>query len=1518
MGCVYSIAEENIKDITYQQLVKKYQEKVKSENPDDIVYSTVLSETKQQSVFNEIKKIKIETIREAVAAKESFDTDPNISSGYAISASQFMNSPDFIIDGKQLIRKIQVEDYVNNTAKQLMSDNSSITQSQAEEIARKDTENWNIIQEDALTLHKIISEGNLESLSDFEQSTKGTKFENTSGELFSTLKIAKGNALGSIKRGASGRKSMVLDNVNIKAKIEGTNKEIVVHADMIVVDGYGDLHIFNYHVGTSTLLESNTDKMNQCKYKMALIKQALANKKIKVRNARLHIIPIRVKYNDNYSKIESTRVKPESIELTLHNGRYNFNKYDKDVSNFIKSELGTNEISSEDVNKVSKQLELIFPKRDIAIQGTEISAKEWVKRNPHKIIPSNDPEYGYYLLIGDKKYAIKSHDDPENNTELIEEVKKHNELLNSNNDIMMEQLIKDVMSGIENGTTNWYSNQYGQSASFLNQTFSKYFAPNEETPSDWEFVQNDILNSAGILLFRHKDSNQLDVIALSENDLTAQIKFGKGTNLLGNYYRDMDAPGQLVHYKATWGNIEAIKAMLLINQVLPKIEGDFKLGKLHVISLLGTGQGVPLSLSNFNKECFTPIIQFVKSLKESDIQNNFAKYKFMTAYDILEQEYNSVVSENKGLESQLLDLGFNDLLSAKNSQAKLNALYAIEKRLKANYNYLENFNKLGNSKIAKLYKRVLEAIAYYSGEVSSVEQKRSTLDMEMFITSRIPNRNVLLITQEYAKAINKVSEKVGNKFANIRKLFYDYYDEIGYSRFRNSTLGMQEKAFSDLYVKDAKGNKTLRLLNPYNSNDMAQITSNRDAKQKFLKKILFEFAKIKYSMQGITFNFYSENDPKLQEFIEQHNDYFDIPLEKASKSTRRSKYSPKKKAQYLLERLKLALIDPKKLVEERMNDLFNEDELNRRDDYAASMSVFNPFEIGDSEYRGNYIEKHGGYDYFETNLENLYADYAEKQIETEEYNKVLLVVKGVLLQLEIMEGNPNLKEIAEQTIKRIQEFVDVNIFRKPIMEETSQKITGWLLPLRRMVSKTLIAGNIIGSVRDTFEGVWQNSLRAITKYQTDIGGAALTRAYGIVLKDMISDGRTINVVNQLCQVYRLSNIDVSRISEGLKSERGLGKYDDWLYASLRRPDFLNRMSLFVAKCVQDGVYDALFINDEGILEYDCTKDERYAIFLSGKKNDPRYQSQMGAYYTAIREYNREHPDRTISYTDKLPMPYSQREVQKIKNTADSIYGGYDKSVRAGYEHMAIGFNFGMFSTWMNGMYANWLTKPGTYITGEYKVEQARDDSGNLQYLDQNGNVIIEIEDADGTKNYIYEETNEKVPEEIVEKKVPMMDKIPIPIQGIWYSFTSVLKTLIPNNETTLKEIWDNPVDRRNLEKLMADVLAWLFFSSLFGFVLTPGYKDFKKTMKEREFLTNAAVEIFYKGTSRSYDGFRGIYNVIEYLGENANPPIYSQNIKLLKSIASTAFGERTFGDMLTGNVAIFRAFQDSYKAEKRK
>jgi hypothetical protein len=98
----------------------------------------------------------------------------------------------------------------------------------------------------------------------------------------------------------------------------------------------------------------------------------------------------------------------------------------------------------------------------------------------------------------------------------------------------------------------------------------------------------------------------------------------------------------------------------------------------------------------------------------------------------------------------------------------------------------------------------------------------------------------------------------------------------------------------------------------------------------------------------------------------------------------------------------------------------------------------------------------------------------------------------------------------------IDDFVKVNVFRTSIMDEASQRIVGLTTPLRRLVSNTLIAGNIKGAVRDTFEGAWQNTMRSLNHYQTNISPKSLTKAYGTVIKNSFSDSRSINIVNQLC------------------------------------------------------------------------------------------------------------------------------------------------------------------------------------------------------------------------------------------------------------------------------------------------------------------------------------------------------------------------------------------------------------------
>jgi hypothetical protein len=86
-------------------------------------------------------------------------------------------------------------------------------------------------------------------------------------------------------------------------------------------------------------------------------------------------------------------------------------------------------------------------------------------------------------------------------------------------------------------------------------------------------------------------------------------------------------------------------------------------------------------------------------------------------------------------------------------------------------------------------------------------------------------------------------------------------------------------------------------------------------------------------------------------------------------------------------------------------------------------------------------------------------------------------------------------------------------------------------------------------------------------------------------------------MNQLNLKYRFSNLDIARISEGLKtSGSGILNAENWAYLTLRSPDYLNRMVLFSARMHHDGVEDAYYIKD-GELKYDWKLDKRFQVYL---------------------------------------------------------------------------------------------------------------------------------------------------------------------------------------------------------------------------------------------------------------------------------------------------------------------------------
>lgn len=197
------------------------------------------------------------------------------------------------------------------------------------------------------------------------------------------------------------------------------------------------------------------------------------------------------------------------------------------------------------------------------------------------------------------------------------------------------------------------------------------------------------------------------------------------------------------------------------------------------------------------------------------------------------------------------------------------------------------------------------------------------------------------------------------------------------------------------------------------------------------------------------------------------------------------------------------------------------------------------------------------------------------------------------------------------------------------------------MPVKSFATNVLIGGNVVGFVRDIFQGVEENFIRTVTKLNTDIDSKSVANAYAYVTKHATSNAMAVNLLGKLCSKYRLSNTDVGRIGERYKTGRnGIFNYDNWLYGTMRSPDFINRMTLFVAKCMHDGVWDAYSIDKDNNLVYNWREDKRFSIYASKQTNHADYKRQKSLYFSKIKEYNEEHPDNPIDFTSDLPSPYS--------------------------------------------------------------------------------------------------------------------------------------------------------------------------------------------------------------------------------------------------------------------------------------
>ena len=87
-------------------------------------------------------------------------------------------------------------------------------------------------------------------------------------------------------------------------------------------------------------------------------------------------------------------------------------------------------------------------------------------------------------------------------------------------------------------------------------------------------------------------------------------------------------------------------------------------------------------------------------------------------------------------------------------------------------------------------------------------------------------------------------------------------------------------------------------------------------------------------------------------------------------------------------------------------------------------------------------------------------------------------------------------------------------------------------------------------------------------------------------------------VDALNWLYRIANMDANILTQKTLADRVgfLNMGGDIAYYTNVRPDWYNRLSIFVAKMLQDGTWDAHYLDENNHLVYDMKRDERYNVF----------------------------------------------------------------------------------------------------------------------------------------------------------------------------------------------------------------------------------------------------------------------------------------------------------------------------------
>lgn len=1151
--------------------------------------------------------------------------------------------------------------------------------------------------------------------------------------------------------------------------------------DLVAVDTSGIPHIFEIKISKHSYSDWDSAKLRNLDWQLALYKQLLGQH-VNVDKAQLYVIPIELPVFEDPSRIFLGKIRNRKAENSL--------------------ELG-------DIGNITRIANKLIPRKFIATYDPD--REDTFKKDLIQLLPNyeikanfNDTDFSKIMKAAEKVYERDGVWKWWNQFEGIEGLSVG--YIVSDNKEEFEKQIQKYVDFSKTQTNRGVSTlrdalitSIKTNSPIKTTTFNskKDIGPNhllkEYLNNDWEVIA-DIPESVplGVIVLKNKRNGMVNIISLSSNQ----------------FYANSDIDGK------NYGDLEYYKALLFLNsfknELLPT--GFDKLGQIIVYN--------PEANQYYYRNTSKKLEEFIKLMHEKQLGQkvNLNLSNASGAEDLALYILDSQFRYYSGSEKETINEIANLFDGTSVANADLSVLIEAQKKFYSAFpSYKErtmnkelNFEDPKEVLFALLQTAIVtkeqqaltgdfQNMSNYSlgfSDFKSLVRALYTEDKEeydktgkriqglvgglAFATPDFVRSNDLRNINSIISTGNaKIGELMSKESETIHIYSEKYYKKIGFNGASRNWWGETQSKHKNMWRLDNsdKVSDLWMTKNPYKVDLQNSMT---DAERDYLKEMLFRINiyKLNLSTSEVAnldpHNLDSlKSNSRISQSIESE-EYFKMPLVRREEYT---KYSGglwnfwKNKANLFLD-----FVDTRELTKEDVT-IAQQKEIGFYEMYDA-------YGRQSDEYKANSLSKYG-VNYFEWNLDTIAHRVAFNKIRKNIFDNRLPIINAYVWWIKLLGGKQNI-DVSKQ-LEYISNQLKLGVYDEPIITDEFKDVATGIALAKRISTTAMLAFRPALMAKELTLGLMKGVALASTKIygEDQFTLSDLTLAYKKLLTINDKFAPEFNLIDKLNHFYRFANMDINSMSQKVQTDRrgvvrGLGR---WMYACNTIPDYYNRLSLFMAKMIHDGSYQAHSFVD-GKLVYDPTKDERFSYYLKNrdnfkdsygnfipKKGDEKYNKQRQHYLLVMSQLNSESLEigKKLKEGDLIDKAYSIKERNSFKSFTDMCYGYYDKDAQSQLNNTAFGMAWMQFMQFWPGKMKMWFGKPtdeNSSPIGQFK-QKSRQESGELKLLWRK--PIYNEDDPDKIERF--EETVENTGD-------PALEWTGTPQEGLFYSVMGTLQDIV--------------------------------------------------------------------------------------------------------------------------------------------